>query len=344
LAEEHAERRTSRPSLRVGFVLAPDFTLSALSLFVDVLRLAADEGDRSRRIRCDWAIMSNNSSALRSSCGLDFTPTSRLIDPGLLDYVVVVGGLLHTRKNLDPEAMRYLRSAAEAGTPLIGLCTGSFVLARAGLMEGFRCCVSWYHAQDFDAEFPNHRPVADQIFVVDGPRITCSGGAGVADLAAFLVERHLGKAVAQKALHILLLQHARSATDAQPHTPIVETIGEDRVRRAVLIMEQNVARPLSIERIAAKLRVSERHLERLFIREAGRTPASIYREIRLHHARALIENSNLSMTDVADATGFCDSAHFSRQFKRFFAASPSDVRRGKDRVVRPSHGSIAGVT
>ncbi len=92
-------------------------------------------------------------------------------------------------------------------------------------------------------------------------------------------------------------------------------------------MEQNVASPLDIDLLASKRMLSPRHLQRLFESETGRTPAAVYREIRLQHARLLIETTQLSMTDVAAAAGFCDSAHFSRQFKRFFSASPLEARR-----------------
>lgn len=308
-------------------MLAPDFTLSALSLFIDALRLAADEGDGSRPIRCSWSVMSPSERPLRASSGLLLERTDPLSQPHNFDYIVIVGGLLHTRREVDPEVVRYLRSAAEAEVPLVGVCTGSFVLARAGLMQGYRCCVSWYHVQDFEAEFPNHQPVADRLFVVDGPRITCSGGTGVADLAAFLIERHLGRSTSQKAMHVLLMQYGRPGAEAQPHRPVAEPIRDNRVRRAVLLMEQNVAKPLSVEVIAAKLSVSHRQLERLFKLETGRSPGAVYRELRLRHARLLIENTDLSMTEISDATGFCDSAHFSRQFKQLFSLSPLAARK-----------------
>ena len=319
--------RTPVPILKVGFVLVPDFTLSALALFIDALRLAGDEGDRSRQIRCTWSVMSNRSEPVRASSGLAVAPTSTLLPPESLDYIVVVGGLLHTRRDVDPALLKYLRSAADAGVSLVGVCTGSFVLARAGLMQGFRCCVSWYHGEDFANEFPGHRPVADRLFVADGARITCSGGTGVADLAAFIIERHLGRSAAQKAMHVLLAPHPRPGSEAQPHSPVAHEIADSRVRRALILMEQNVASPLDIELLASKLMLSPRHLQRLFEGETGRTPAAVYREIRLQHARLLIETTQLSMTDVAAAAGFCDSAHFSRQFKRFFSASPLEARR-----------------
>jgi len=186
------EGSAERPRLSVGFILADDFTLSAFSLFVDHLRLAADEGDRSRQILCRWVVMGSREEAVRASCGIAVARTSPFVDPRGFDYIVVVGGLLSAGAQVDAATIAYLEKAAAAGVTLVGVCTGSFVLARAGLMTGRRCCVSWYHRQDFLAAFPHHVPVADRLFVDEGDRITCSGGGGVSDLATLLVERHLG--------------------------------------------------------------------------------------------------------------------------------------------------------
>ncbi|GGK42555.1 GlxA family transcriptional regulator [Salinarimonas ramus] len=313
-------------ALRVGFVLAHDFTLSALSLFVDPLRLAADEGDRSRPIRCSWAIMAPTTQPVRSSCGLLVSRTAPLGEPSSFDYVVVVGGLLHSGHQVDATTEAWLRRAAAAGVPLVGVCTGSFVLARAGLMRNRRACVSWYHHADYETEFADTDPISDRLFLVDRDRITCAGGAGVADLAAFLIEKHLGRGVAQKALHVLLLQHARAASDAQPHALPVERIGDPRVERAVRLMEQSIAEPLTIEEIASRLALSTRQLERLFQARLRLRPAVVYRQLRLRHARWLLENTRKPVTAVAVETGFCDAAHFSRQFKSYFNLSPSIVR------------------
>jgi transcriptional regulator GlxA family with amidase domain len=318
--------RAAQPAVSVGFVLANNFTLSALSLFIDALRLAADEGDHSRPIRCRWTVMASKAEPVRASCGLLVSPTSGFLDPKQFNYIVVVGGLLHAGRQIDGETERYLREAGRLGVPLIGVCTGSFILARAGLMEGRRCCVSWYHYRDFLEEFPDHHPVADRLFVVDRDRITCSGGSGVADLAAFLIERRLGRAIAQKSLHVLLLHRARLGSDAQPHPPIETSSADERVGRALLLMEQNMADPLPIATIAARLHLSMRQLERLFHGALGERPAIIYRRLRLRYARWLLENTERSITDVAFETGFSDSAHFSRQFKDFFGATPSSAR------------------
>jgi len=323
---QKSDPKTSKPLLSVGFVLAQNFTLSAFSLFVDQLRLAADEGDGSRQILCSWSVMSSRRQPVRASCGVTIDGSGPLTDPTQFNYIVVVGGVLHAGAQIDEQTEAYLKDAARLGVPLVGLCTGSFVLARAGLMQGRRCCVSWYHCQDFLDEFPDHLPVADRLFVVDGDRITCSGGGGTADLATFLIERHIGRAVAQKSRHVLLLDRARAGSDAQPHPPVAEGILDERIRRAMLLMEQHLTDPLPIAEIAVRLRLSTRQLERLFQAVVGMRPAEFYRSLRLRYARWLLDNTNRQVTDIALDAGFSDCAHFSRQFKAVHGFAPSKTR------------------
>lgn len=317
-----------RPPLSIGFVLADNFTLSAFALFVDHLRLAADEGDQSRPILCRWSVMAASPEPVRASCGIGVGRSSGFTDPREFDYLVVVGGLLHRGDQLDEAAIAYVKEAARAGVKLVGVCTGSFILCRAGLMTGRRCCVSWFHHQDFLDEFPGHHPVADRLFVDDGDRITCSGGAGVADLASALVERHIGRAIAQKSRQILLIDRARAGHEAQPHPPVADGIADGRVRRAVLLMEQNLAAPLAIGDIALRLKLSTRQLERLFQSALRMRPARFYRMLRLRYARFLLDNTDRSVTDIALEAGFADCAHFSRHFKAMHGATPSETRAG----------------
>jgi transcriptional regulator GlxA family with amidase domain len=324
-----------KPRLSVGFLLAQNFTLSAFSLFIDQLRLAADEGDRSRQILCRWSVMSRGQMAIRASCGLSVSATSDLTDPRQFDYIVVVGGLLHAGPQLDSTSVAYLKSAAAAGTSLVGLCTGSFILARAGLMKNRPCCVSWYHCQDFQNEFPDNEAVADRLFIDDGKRITCAGGGGTADLATMLVERHIGRSVAQKSRHVLMLDRARAGTDAQPHPPTAEAVLDERVRRAMLLMEQNLTDPLPIADIASRLMLSTRQLERLFQTSVEARPAAFYRSLRLRYARWLLDNTSRQITDIALDAGFSDCAHFSRQFKAAHGFAPSEQRGGARRVDAP---------
>jgi transcriptional regulator GlxA family with amidase domain len=316
----------ARTPLRVGVILADHFTLSAFAVFIDHLRLAADEGDRSRPMHVQWSIMSSGREPVPASCGVHIEPTSAFLPPESFDYLVVVGGILHAGPQIDESTARYLRQVAAARVPLIGVCTGSFVLCRAGLMKGRRTCVSWYHYQDFLEAFPDHEVVADRLFLTDGPRITCAGGAGAAALATHLIERHLGRAVAQKASQVLLFERPRAGSEAQPHPPLPETVREPRVRRALLLMEQNLARPVAIATIAHELGVSVRQLERLCREQVGVAPATLYRRLRMRYAHWLIENTDRSVTEIAIEAGFADCAHFSRQFKDAYGLSPSTRR------------------
>jgi transcriptional regulator GlxA family with amidase domain len=313
-------------SLAAGIVLAENFTLAPFALFVDHLRLAADESDRSRPIRCTWQVMAAREAPVRASCGVSVTPTSGLLDPRGLDYLVVVGGLLHAGRQVDAATLAYLREAARAGTTLVGLCTGSFILARAGLMAGRTACVSWMHYQDFLTEFPDHPVVADRLFLVDGNRITCAGGVGAADLATFLVQRHLGAAAAQKSRQVMQLDAARGGDRAQPHPPVQGEVEDNLVRRALLLMEQNLSRPLPIGGIAARLELSPRQLERRFQAALGERPAALYRTLRLRYARFLLDTTERSITAIALDAGFSDCAHFSRQFKALHGVAPSGAR------------------
>lgn len=322
------QRLGSGAKLRVGFVLMHNFTLTAFSSFVDVLRLSADRGDRSRPIDCSWQVMSPHLRPARSSCGIDIQPTSDLADPAGFDYIVVVGGLLHGMPPLPPAIGTYLQRAAKAGVTLIGVCTGSFVLCRLGLMEQRKCCVSWYHYRDFLEEFPTLVPLADKLFVVDGERITCSGGAGVADLAAQLVAQHLGEAVAQKALNILLIDRPRGAEGAQPAPRLGEGgIDDARVSRALLMMEQNLAEPLPIARLASALGLGVRQMERLFAETLGESPQDSYLALRLKHARWMLANTSFSAARIAADLGFADGSHFGRAFKARFGETPAAYRR-----------------
>ncbi|WP_425483195.1 AraC family transcriptional regulator, partial [Chelativorans alearense] len=208
--------RSSKKRLRVAFLLADRFTLSAFANFVDVLRLAADEADRSRPIHCEWTVLSDDMNPVRSSCGVKVQPDTRLHNAGEFDYVVVVGGLIQEASGLSPQSIAYLKSKADSGVPLVGLCTGVFLLHEAGLLDGYRCCVSWFHHDDFLERFESARPVSDQIFVVDRDRLTCSGGHGSAHLAAYLVEKHIGRVAATKSLSIMIIDEAMAGDEPQP--------------------------------------------------------------------------------------------------------------------------------
>lgn len=312
--------------LRIGFILSRAFTLSAFALFVDTLRLASDELDRSGRVTADWQVLASSRNPVRSSCGVQLVPTSAFVDPASFHYIVVVGGLLAEPEPVDAEALRYLRRAAAANVPLIGLCTGSFILAQAGLMKGHECCVSWLHAREFQDRFPDHVVRSDRIFHLDESRGSCAGGSSAADMAALLVRRWISEDAERNALEVLQIDQARSPSHLQARRIFGDETYDVRVKAVLLSMEQHVTDCLSIAQLARQVGLSRRQLERLFREKAGMSPARAYNRVRLAHAKSLVTNTDASMLEIALEAGFESASHFSRTFKKFHGQTPSELR------------------
>lgn len=339
LAPPHGQTPDPATALSVGFVLLPRFTLLPFAAFVDCLRLAADEGDRSRQLRCRWHIMTDSGSDAVSSCGAAITPCEAFRDPAEFDYLVVIGGVLHEPGAADLAAIDYLRRAAGLGVPLVGVCTGVFSLIQAGLMDGRRCCISWYHHGDLARRFPAMQPVADRLFIDDGDRLTCAGGAATADLAAYLVERHLGRAWARKSLHIMLIDERRRGDQAQPQPVVFERVEDRLVRKAIGVLEQHLGEAIGVDELAARVGASRRGLERKFQAALGVGPQKFARDLRLRYGLWLLHYTERSVTEIGEQCGFADTAHFSRHFRACFGRSPSQVRRDpeatRDQLVDP---------
>lgn len=315
--------------LSVGFVLLQRFTLltfAAFAAFVDCLRLAADEGDRSRQLRCHWSFMTGGEPEVSSSCGATLSCLP-FRDPAKFDYIVVIGGVLEQEEATDETALDYLREAASRDVPLVGVCTGVFPLIQAGLMKGRRCCVSWYHHRGLVNRFPEADPIADRLFIDDGDRLTCAGGIASADLAAYLVERHLGRAWAKKSLHIMLIDEAREGAHPQSQPVVFEKVTDRVVRRAITIVEQHLGEVISVDELARRVGTSRRNIERKFREELGVGPQRFARDLRLRYGLWLLSYTRKSVTDIGERCGFADTAHFSRLFRKAFQMTPSEARK-----------------
>ncbi|AJX35856.1 GlxA family transcriptional regulator [Burkholderia oklahomensis] len=320
---------SSQPRLRFGIVLLPNFTLTAFSGFVDMLRLSADDGDYSKPVRCSWTVIGDTLAPVRASCGIQVTPWRTFDEADAFDYVVVVGGLLHSGPQAGSETLQFIRRAAAAGANLVGICTGAFALMRAGVLDGHRVCVSWFHYWDFIERFPSVDPdllIADRLFVIDRRRITCSGGRASIDVAAAILLRHFDHATVQKALRILLVGEMQKGNAPQPHPPGLEPATHPKVKRAILLMEQHVGRALPLDELACKLDLSTRQLERLFKAETGKSPQAFAKQVRLRTAAWLLTSSDRTVADIATSCGFADASHLGREFRKQFGVPPAAYR------------------
>jgi len=327
-SEQHRWRSDVQPAkpLRVGFILSRAFTLSAFAMFVDTLRLSSDKKDRSGRVLADWQVLGSTRHLVTSSCGIQVAPTMDFVDPAGFDYIVVVGGLLSASQPVDNETISYLKRAAAKRIPLIGVCTGTFILADAGLMTNHESCVSWLHYQEFRERFPDLKVRSDRLFHIDSQRGSCAGGSSSADLATVLVQRHIGRDAARNALEVLQIDHARSATHSQARRPFHVQAKDSRITSVLITMEQNLEGDISLEGLAKSVGLSRRQLERLFEDQTGLSPGAAYRKIRLERARELLQNTNRAVVDIAFDVGYSSASHFTKAFRLAFGNTPLSVR------------------
>ena len=212
----------------------------------------------------------------------------------------------------------------------MGLCTGSFAMAEAGLLSGKRCAVHCRHRDEFLTRYPDVGVVTHELFTMDGQAITCAGGTAAIDLAVELIARHCGVPRALKGLPELLVDDHRTArhTPRFPYQNLL-SCGDSRVEKAVKLMLGQLSRPMSMRCLAERLAISLSQLNRSFAKYCHMPPAALWREMRLQRARWLLLNTNDTLTEIAAECGFADGAHLSRHFRRAFRETPRAFQRAR---------------
>lgn len=324
----HRTGRDGLPYLRVAILLCRSFTLTAMSGFVDALRLAADTGDRSRQIYFAWEFIAAGPEPIRASCGLGITPTAPLGNPGTYDCAVICGGRLEYIDETAPWVDAFLQEMHRKGRPIAGLCTGSFILARAGLLSGRRCALHFGTAQAFSDRFPDVTVVTDRSHVIDDNILTCPGGVASAWVATLLIGAYSNSTRANKSLSHMLLDHAPPRlSHASPSMKAALERASGLTLRAIDAMEFSIDAPFSIDELSRRLNVSKPSLNRTFAADLGCAPARFWRMLRLQVAKELLATRRRSITEIAHETGFCDAAHLCSAFKREFGQTPRSYRQ-----------------
>lgn len=314
--------------MRVGIILSPRFSLLPVASFLDALRHAADEADYSRQIYCSWKIIGPVAGEdVISSCGLASKVDTAFPDPRDFDYLVVAGGHLPECLTLPEGTLNYITKARAANVLLVGICTGSFILAQAGVMENTRCAVHVEHSRQLRALFPKAIPVTDQLIVSDNGIFTCPGGSTALDLAFSLIRSRCGRARAVKALTSLMVGKERAAKLAPDREYAhLFSCGNSKVENALGVMESHLSSPFTIKDLAERVNITPNGLFAAFNRHAGVGPMEVWRNMRLSHGRWLLLHSNRTITQIAYECGFSDCAHFSRWFHKKYENSPTKFR------------------
>ncbi len=312
----------SRP-YRVAFVLVDGFALMSYSAAMEPLR-AANLLAGEELYAIDHVAVSGDKAV--SSAGTEIPATAHAGDVLDIDLLLVVAGGDPARFD-KPRVFQWLRQMARRDVLIGGVSGGPVVLARAGLMEGRRMTVHWEHAPAL-AEISPSLMVERSLYVIDRDRVTCAGGIAPLDLMHALIAMHHGHDFARKVSDWFLHTEVRPSGGPQ-RASLVERYGttSPMVIRAIETMENHIAEPLGLDALAQRTGCGPRQLNRLFGDKLGTTTMAFYRELRLQKARNLLAQTTLSITEIALATGFSNSAHFSDAFRRKYAAAPSAMRR-----------------
>ena len=306
------------------FFLVPDFSMMAFTAAVEPLRSA---NRMSGATLYRWQVVSRDGRPVRASNGLEVVANRGMAEVGSCDTLLVCAGV-DARRFEDRETMGWLRRIARQGGVVGSLCTGTHLLARAGLLGGYRCTIHWEDLESFMDGHPELE-VTDEIFEIDRNRITCSGGTAALDLMLHLITLQHGAELAGKVSEQFIHERIRESHDHQ-RMALQSRVGvsDPKLLAAIGAMEANLEEPLALPQVADAVGLSTRQLERLFKKHMSRTPSRYYREIRLHHARLMLMQGSSSILSVALAAGFVSASHFSRRYREYFGRTPREERRG----------------
>ncbi len=268
-----------------------------------------------------WRYLTLDGQSVRSSSGLSVEPEAALRDGPHGDYLLVLPSYGY-RQLATPACRSALRAAAPRYKALIGLDTGSWLLAEAGLLSGRKATIHWHELDGFAERFPDIE-VERERFVIDGDRITCGGAMATFDLVTRLIAEHHGEALRLEVDHMFM--HEGTVGHAPGTWP---TAKSGAVQRAVGLMRANLEDPLKVSAVARRTGRTQRSLEHLFRRELGASPRTVYRRIRLLAARKLVDETALPVSEIAVRCGYGDPSAMTRAFKAEFGVAPRAARTG----------------
>jgi transcriptional regulator GlxA family with amidase domain len=300
------------------FLLCEMFSMMPFAAALEPLRLA---NRMARRPLYSWRLVSETGAPATASNGVVVQVDGGLEEIQREASIVVCTGFGLERASSKP-VLTWLRKQARRGVGVGAVCTGSYVLAKAGLLDGKRCTIHWENHASFGEEFPEVE-LSNLLYCVDDGIFTCAGGTSAADMMLHLIaEQHgpdLGSLVADT------LVHTPVRTDAdEQRLSVPARIGVRHPKLVSIIqkMERSTEEPISPSDLAKSVNMSTRQLERLFRRYLNRSPKRYYMELRLEKARNLLLQTDMSVINVALACGFTSPSHFSKCYRAHFNRTP----------------------
>ncbi|MGE7990502.1 GlxA family transcriptional regulator [Pseudomonas sp. NPDC089554] len=311
--------------MRIGLLILPQFSMMALAGASEPLRAA---NRLSGKTLYEWSLLSENGGMVSSSSGFEIQtlPIDQAPD---IDRVFVLASL-DIEHQKPPKMLRFLQRAAAQGRIVGALSTGTFILARAGLLEGRRCTLHWESINQFSEEFPGIE-VTRELYVNHDKRWTCAGGTAAIDLMLAQVALDFGNPLATSVAEQFL--HARIRAPEEHQRMSIQWrfgIHDKRLTAAIAAMEDNLEKVIGIEAIAERCNLSQRQLERLWHQHFGMTAQRFYLELRLGEARRLLRESSQPIASIAYSCGFVSASHLGSAYRRVWGCTPGEERRKFD--------------
>jgi transcriptional regulator GlxA family with amidase domain len=305
-----------------AFLLLPRFSNHCLANALEPLRAA---NALSGRALYRWRLVSVNRDAVASSSGLQIRTEQRLAELGDVDVLFVLPSYDY-RRQTTLELSALLKRKAREIDVIGGLDTGSHLLARAGLLDGYRATIHWQELDAFEEEFPRVTVVSDR-FVIDRNRVTAGGATTALDLMLHLIGERHGEALRLDLCGLFIYDHPRAGGDPQRALHIAPVPGQGPVvANAIGIMESNLEEPLAIGEVGRRSGCTQRELERRFRRALGATPLFYYRHLRLAAARRMVLETGRQVSEIAVRTGFGSASALTRAFRQHFGDTPRKIR------------------
>ncbi len=314
---EQAPRDQAKPREFI-FLLTPQFSMIAFAAAIEPLRIA---NRMARRQLYLWRTASAGGGQVPASNGCVVSVETGLDDVLRASSIVVCAGL-ELRDAATKPVLTWLRKQSRRGVAMGAVCTGSHILARAGLLDGKRCTIHWENQAAFAEEFPEAE-LSNLLYVTDDGTFTCAGGTAAADMMLHLIAEDHGPDLSSLVADALIHAPVRGDADEQRlSVPARIGVRHPKLVNIIQSMEKNTEDPISPSDLARGVNMSTRQLERLFRRYLNRSPKRYYMELRLEKARNLLLQTDMSVINVALACGFTSPSHFSKCYRSHFNRTP----------------------
>ena len=312
----------SAGTIKVGFLMVPNFSMIAFSAAIEPLRVA---NRMSGETLFEWVIASPTDEPISASNGVRVDVFSTIAELAECRLVFVCGGL-DVQSHTDQNVLNVTRRLDRQGAVVGAICTGTYVLAAAGLLNESRCTIHWENIDGLAEEFP-HLEITNELFEIFENRITCSGGTASLDMMLYLISEIHGQTLAAQVSDQFIHDRIRDPSDRQRMELRTRLgVSHPKLLTVVALMEEHLEEPMSQTELASQAALSTRQLERLFRKYLSTTPTRYYLNLRLARARQLLRQTSLSILSVALACGFVSASHFSKCYRETYGKTPRAER------------------